>query len=484
MLKESDQSLLAQKGISQEQLDAQIERFKKGFDPLKITSPASIGDGILQLSETDIEKAVDLYRSTDVNVLKFVPASGAASRMFKSLFAVLDSGGKEEQSTASTFFGKVYDFAFVDDLMQVFEKTSSISFRDAIQQADVSVVDALLTEKGLNYGSLPKGLLKFHRYEDENRTPAQEHLKEGIAYARKNGMVNIHFTVSPAHLELFKKHLEEAKSKYPSTSINITYSTQKESTDTAAVDMENSVFRNEKGDILFRPAGHGALLENLNQLEADIIFIKNIDNVVPDRIKEMTIKFKEAIAGVLMGYQKRSFELLEKADAGEDVLLEGKALLAEMGTKGDLNEQQVVEKLNRPIRVCGMVKNEGEPGGGPFWVKTGSNESLQIVESAQVDENDPDQLAIFQQSTHFNPVDIVCGTNTYKGEKFNLLDHRDDDTGFITEKSFQGKKLKAMELPGLWNGSMAHWNTIFVEVPLITFNPVKTVIDLLKENHQ
>lgn len=484
MLREPDHQLLSQKGISEEELSAQLSRFEQGFDSLKITSPAVIGNGILNLSEQDMEQANSTYKESSASVLKFVPASGAASRMFKGLFAVLDSQGVEEKKLGSEFFHSLSDFAFVDDLRASYEQTNEKSFDDAAANNDIAVVASLLTEEGLNYGSLPKGLLKFHSYEDHKRTPAQEHLEEGVAYAQKDAVVKIHFTVSPAHMASFQNHVDEAKKRYPSVTMSLDFSTQKESTDTVAVDLENRPFRDEDGNILFRPAGHGALLENLDQLDADIIFIKNIDNVVPDRLKEMTIKYKESIAGILLEYQTKAFDLLKRADAGEDISSEGTHLLKEMGTKGNLNKDEIIEKLNRPIRVCGMVKNEGEPGGGPFWVQTGNTESLQIVESAQVDETDTAQQTIFESATHFNPVDLVCGVKDYKGQKFELLKYRDDDTGFITEKSYQGKKLKAMELPGLWNGSMAHWNTIFVEVPLITFNPVKTVMDLLKDNHQ
>ena len=484
MLKELDHSLLTKKEISEEQLKAQLDRFKTGFDSLTIIAPATIKDGILKLSEEQIKTAIEDYRNAEIDVLKFVPASGAASRMFKNLFAFLESNGKDEKENASRFFEKIENFAFFNDLKEVFENKSTHSFEEKIGEQDIQVIASLLTEDGLNYGNLPKGLLKFHRYEDQSKTPAQEHLQEGVAYAKKKERVKIHFTVSPAHTELFQKHTKEALKSYPTVDMKIDFSIQKESTDTVAVDSDNNLFRNEGGEILFRPAGHGALLENLDQLDAEVIFIKNIDNVVPDRLKEITIKYKEAIGGVLLSYQAKAFDLLRKADAGEDISVEGTSLLAEMGAKGAFSLDEVVQNLNRPIRVCGMVKNEGEPGGGPFWVKSGNMETLQIVESAQIDSSNDEQRSIFEKSTHFNPVDIVCGVKNYKGEKFELLAYRDDNTGFITEKSYQGKKIKAMELPGLWNGSMAHWNTIFVEVPLITFNPVKTIMDLLKANHQ
>ncbi|MBC6409506.1 MAG: DUF4301 family protein [Ekhidna sp.] len=483
MLKESDYALLEQKEISEKHLQHQLERFERGFEALQITSPATIDNGILRLSDEAVQNAVNLYEESEIEVLKFVPASGAASRMFKNLFAVLDSNGKEQQKIAALFFENMQRFAFTDDLQKSFESEKGRSFKKAVNDKDIEVIASLLTEKGLNYGGLPKGLLRFHRYEDHVRTPAQEHLEEGIKYAQKEGVVKIHFTVSPAHLEKFQAHVEEAKANYAGVNIRVDFSFQKESTDTVAVDMENVLFRDESGKLLFRPAGHGALLENLNQLNTDIIFIKNIDNVVPDRLKQTTIRYKMALAGILLKYQSKAFGLLEKAESGEDIVSEGRQLLLKMGSKGDFPKEEVLSYLNRPIRVCGMVKNEGEAGGGPFWVRSGENESLQIVEAAQVDKTDALQQSIFKRSTHFNPVDLVCGVRNYKGEKFDLLKYRDENTGFITEKSYQGKKLKAMELPGLWNGSMADWNTVFVEVPLLTFNPVKTVMDLLKSNH-
>ncbi|MDE0472464.1 MAG: DUF4301 family protein [Ekhidna sp.] len=484
ILEEPDYALLKEKDISQEQLQHQLERFKRGFEALKITSPATVDHGILRLSEEMIQNAIDRYEASEIEVLKFVPASGAASRMFKNLFTVLDSKGKQGQETVAAFFKEIQQFAFFDDLRQSFESENGGSFNEALKNKDVEVIASLLTEKGLNYGTLPKGLLRFHRYDDDARTPAQEHIEEGVRYAQKEGVVKIHFTVSPAHLENFQAHVEESRAIYPEVNIQIDFSTQKESTDTVAVDMGNVPFRDENGKLLFRPAGHGALLENLNQLNADIIFIKNIDNVVPDRLKETTIRYKKVLAGVLLQYQEKTFSLMERAKGGEELVSEGRQLLSEMGIKGDFSPEEVSSYLNRPIRVCGMVKNEGDTGGGPFWIISDGIESLQIVETAQVDQTNTAQQTIFEKSTHFNPVDIVCGLKNYKGEKFDLLKYRDNDTDFITEKSYQGKQIKAMELPGLWNGSMADWNTIFVEVPLITFNPVKTVMDLLKSNHR
>ena len=363
-----------------------------------------------------------------------------------------------------------------------------------------AVVAALLEAAGLNYGALPKGLLKFHRYEDGSRTPLEEHLVEGALYAaNKNGKVNVHFTVSPEHRRLFENLVADKAVVYAKkygVDYNVTFSEQKPCTDTVAADMNNQPFR-DNGKLLFRPGGHGALIENLNDLDADIIFIKNIDNVVPDKLKGDTVLYKKLIAGVLVALQQKAFAYLELLDSGrythEQVLeilqfLQKKLFCKNPETK-NLEDAELVlylkEKLNRPMRVCGMVKNVGEPGGGPFLAYNSDGTiSLQILESSQIDMDDPEKKEMFEKGTHFNPVDLVCAVRDYKGHKFNLVNFVDKATGFISYKSKNGKDLKALELPGLWNGAMSDWNTVFVEVSLSTFNPVKTVNDLLREQHQ
>jgi hypothetical protein len=337
-----------------------------------------------------------------------------------------------------------------------------------------------------------------------SRTPAEEHLVEGALYGTDaDGVVRIHFTVSPEHLSLFKKKCETAATLFEKryeVKYEITFSEQKPSTDTIAVDENNEPFRTTEGKLFFRPGGHGALLENLNDLQADLIFVKNIDNVVPDRLKDVTIRYKKAIAGLLLDRQQRVFSYLRLLEQPENQLTDKQ--LAEMASylenelstkptgKAHLSNRStlinyLVSKLNRPIRVCGMVKNEGEPGGGPFWaIQADGTTTLQVVESSQIDLKDPEQAAIAATATHFNPVDLVCGVRNYKGEKFSLPDFRDPETGFISSKSKDGKPLKAQELPGLWNGAMSDWITIFAEVPIITFNPVKTINDLLRPEHQ
>ncbi len=362
-------------------------------------------------------------------------------------------------------------------------------------------MEYLLEDKGLGYGKLPKGLLKFHHYDSANRVALEEHLVEAAKYGTsKNGKAIVHFTVSPEHMEKFAEQVHKVKAKYENefkVTYDISFSVQKSSTDMIAVDMENEPFREKDGSLLFRPGGHGALIENLNDLNANLIFIKNIDNVVPDRLKKTTTVYKKAIGGLLLKLQSEAFELLKGLDKRNDPeLIKRVAEFAktELNIKIpqdfeglNLNDKKsfLHRHLNRPIRICGMVKNEGEPGGGPFWVKNSKGEvSLQVVESSQVNSNDDAQMEILKSSTHFNPVDLVCGIKNYNGESFDLHKFIDPETGFISIKSKDGKNLKAQELPGLWNGAMADWITIFVEVPVITFNPVKTVNDLLRPQHQ
>lgn len=495
MLTQEDKLYLSQKGISEEKLNAQLECFKTGFPWLKLASAASAGNGITIPSEAerkDYLAAWDEYLKGEGKVLKFVPASGAASRMFKNLFEFLDN--EEKTDFISKFESSLNQFAFIDDLKEAIAKNGG---KDDLKTS----IATLLGEEGLSYGKLPKGLLKFHKYEDGARTPVEEHLVEGALYAGgKNGDVNVHFTVSPEHRPLFEALVKKVSPKYEEkfgVKYAIGFSEQKSSTDTVAANPDNTPFRGKDGKILFRPGGHGALIENLNELAADIIFIKNIDNVVPDRLKAETVEYKKLIAGVLVSKQKKAFEYLELLDSGKYTHAELEEIIRflrdELSCRNpelkDLEDAELAiylkSKLNRPMRVCGMVKNVGEPGGGPFLAYNQDGTiSLQILESSQIDTNNAEYLQMFNNGTHFNPVDLVCAVKDYKGNKFDLTKHVDSLTGFISGKSKDGKELKALELPGLWNGAMSDWNTIFVEVSLGTFNPVKTVNDLLREQHQ
>lgn len=507
MLNNQDRKTLSEKGITEVQLSEQLNCFKTGFPFLKIIDAAEIGYGIIKVDSKEsayyLHQWDEYLQKKDANILKFVPASGAASRMFKDLFEFLESNDDNPtNSSVKNFFNEIEKFAFFNLLNEKCKANSRYFISELISKGDYkAVVKNLLSEEGLNYGFLPKGLLLFHSYPDEKRTSAKEHLIEGALYAtNKNKLSNIHFTVSKEHKLLFEQHISEFVKEYEKkygVSYTISFSEQKPSTDTIAVDKDNKPFREEDGELVFRPGGHGALIENLNDINTDIVFIKNIDNVVPDSLKKPTVEYKKIIAGILVELQKQTFDylkeleqdsisnekLLEIADFSDKKLNNHYSKLKEL-SKEELKEY-LIRKLNRPIRVCGMVKNEGEPGGGPFLVENNDGSiSLQILESSQIDKNNPSDNEKMKRSTHFNPVDLVCGVKNYKGEKFNLLKYVDKNTGFISLKSKNGKELKALELPGLWNGAMSDWNTIFVEVPIETFNPVKTVNDLLRPEHQ
>jgi len=511
MFKPEDINQVISMGSQIDSVEQQIWNFKTGFPFIQLTGAASQNHGLLQLSEAEIEKYVSIFEekvAEGIELLKFVPASGAASRMFKSLFSALEELQKGKESSevikekeVALFINQLDQFAFYDDLKQMADN-ESIGINEVPLQ---KLLEWNLLEQGLNYGNLPKGLLKFHTYPQVHRTPLEEHFVEGASYSKNSSsVVKIHFTVSPEHQTAFEKKVAEILPKYEQlfgVKYQISFSQQKPSTDTIAVTTDNEPFRNKDGSLLFRPAGHGALLENLNDLDADIIFIKNIDNVVPDQLKKPTIAYKKALAGVLLSYQEEIFmyqktlkehhySALESAFYAEAANFLENVLNVIPPHDQFYNEKEelynyFIQKFNRPLRICGMVKNQGEPGGGPFFVQNQDGSvSLQIVESSQINFSEPEQAAIANNATHFNPVDLVCAVKDYTGKKYNLLDFSDPKTGFISVKSKDGKVLKAQELPGLWNGAMSDWNTLFVEVPVETFNPVKTVTDLLRKEHQ
>ena len=515
MFNEKDLKQIQSKGIDLQTIDFQIENFKQGFPYINLVSPATRQNGIIFFNEKETKELSDFYteNAKNKNILKFVPASGAASRMFKHLFEFRDNyKGTDEDyknfledksfNSVYNFFDKIKNFAFYDDLKVVMLK-HGLNIEQCIKSKDfVTVIDFLLSEKGLNYAKLPKGLLKFHNYPDGSRMSVEEHLVEGAVYCKdKNNNVAIHFTVSPEHKKEFSKEVNRVKGKYEkyfNVKFNIDFSIQKSSTDTIAVDMDNKPFMEQDQSLIFRPGGHGALIENLNDLEGEIIFVKNIDNIVPDKLREPTYLYKKVIAGYLLKLRKKTFEYLEMLEKGNlnnsqldeiENFAENKLEIRIEDNFKNLTKHEktkyLFDKLNRPMRICGMVKNEGEPGGGPFLIRNSKSEnSLQIVESSQIDLKDPEQNNIIQQATHFNPVDLVCSVRDYKGEPFDLKKYVDPSTGLISVKSKNGKNLKAQELPGLWNGAMADWITVFVETPIMTFNPVKTVNDLLRKQHQ
>ena len=505
MFTQDDLKQIESKGITVAQVESQLEDFKNGFPFLKLKSAAAVGNGILACDDAACDNYISVwedYKSKGKGIVKFVPASGAASRMFKDLFAFVDA----EYDAPTTdfeknFFKHIHSFAFFAQLDAACKKNQGCGIDELIQKGEYkAVVKNLLGEEGLNYGQLPKGLLEFHTYGDASRTPLEEHLVEGALYAGSKGVVAIHFTVSHEHRALFENKIKSVLPVYEKefgVKYDVSMSEQLPSTDTIAANVDNTPFRDDKGRLVFRPGGHGALIANLNRIDADIVFVKNIDNVVPDRIKDDTVKFKKVLAGVLVSLQKQAFEYLKQLESGNyshDTLEKiirfvQRDLCCRNEDIKNLEDADLViylkNKLNRPMRVCGVVKNVGEPGGGPFLTyNSDGSVSSQILESSQIDKSNQEYVDMFVKGTHFNPVDLVCALKDYKGEKFDLTSYVDKSTGFISSKSKSGRELKALELPGLWNGAMSDWNTVFVEVPLSTFNPVKTVNDLLREQHQ
>ncbi len=506
MLTPQDLKTLEEKGISQEELNAQIERFRTGFPYLKLAGSATIGSGIIRLTADEQHAAIERwnkYLNDGGEVCKFVPASGAASRMFKALFSFVD-GNEDipaEGSDVDELIKNIHNVAFYGELDDLCREIYHKSVDDLAEEHRYKdIINAIISDKGLNYGNLPKGLLTFHKYADSTRTPVEEQLVEGAqTAAQHNGHVNLHFTVSTNHHKLFEQKLASAVPDLEhrmDVKFNITMSEQKPSTDTVAVNPDNSLFK-ENDSLVFRPGGHGALIENLNDIDSAVVFIKNIDNVVPDSRRGATCQYKQVIAGYLIQAHDMIEKFLRKIDSGKydmEDLRDMIAFLHQVLNVRDskmktLDDSELVlyikEKLNRPLRVCGMVRNEGEPGGGPYiaYNQDGST-SPQILESHQIDPTNNEYKAMVAQATHFNPVDLVCYIKDINGNKFNLPQYVDANTGFISSKSLHGKELRALELPGLWNGAMSNWNTIFVEVPIETFNPVKTVNDLLREAHQ
>jgi len=474
---EQDLRQIREHGLTPEAVERQIENFKRGFPFLKVVKAASPGEGVAVPSAEEVAAAVARYDGalSEKKVVKFVPASGAATRMFKELFAFVNEG--KRGAGIDKLLDNIEKFAFWPELKAVLPAGAD----------DKTVVSAIVKE-GLNYGAKPKGLVTFHSYPEGSRKAVEEHLVEGAMYAAAGGTVRIHFTVSAEHMEGFKALLAEkvpgCEKRY-GVKYEISFSVQKPSTDTVAVNPDNTPFRTDEGRLLFRPAGHGALIENLNEIDADIIFIKNIDNVTTDALKADTVTYKKALAGMLVELQERTFDYLRKLEAGEADLKEAAAFIEErLCTKlpAAYDRNLLMKVLDRPIRLCGMVRNEGEPGGGPFWVANADGtQSLQIAESSQIS---PEDLPLMKSATHFNPVDLVCGVKRADGSKFDLRNYTDPETGFISSKSSGGRELRAQELPGLWNGAMANWNTVFVDVPISTFSPVKVVQDLLRPQHQ
>ncbi|MBR5332095.1 MAG: DUF4301 family protein [Muribaculaceae bacterium] len=507
MLTTEDMKTLEAKGVSQSELEAQIERFKTGFPFLKIANSAQIGNGIMKLTPEEEAEAVarwKKYLADGGEVCKFVPASGAASRMFKSLFSFVEGEADvpAEESDVAKLIADIHNLAFIGELNDVAIKLYSKDVDALIAEGEYKkVIAAIILPEGLNYGNLPKGLLTFHAYADgTTRTPVEEQLVEGAQSATgADGVVHLHFTVSGNHRQLFADKLAAkvpALEEKMGVKFDISMSEQKASTDTVAVNPDNTLFR-ENGSLVFRPGGHGALIANLNDIDSAAVFIKNIDNVVPDSFRDATLQYKQVIAGCMMQAHDKIEEYLRKINEGNYTIEDVREMIEFLHKTLNVRDEQmkhledvdlvlyIKNKLDRPLRVCGMVRNEGEPGGGPYIAyNADGSTSPQILESHQIDLSRDDYKAMMAQATHFNPVDLVCYIKDIDGNHYDLPKYVDPATGFISNKSLHGKELRALELPGLWNGAMSDWNTIFVEVPIETFNPVKTVNDLLRPTHQ
>jgi hypothetical protein len=500
---DEDLEAIRAKGIDIQEVSRQLEIFHRGVKPVKLIRPARVGDGIVQITPNERDRLVSVHDHAALGgrMLKFVPASGVASRMFKDWYSYYQRGGFDSPERSAEFLHDIVKFAFFNDLERIMALDGQDIEGCTRAERHADILEYILTPRGLNYAWLPKALLKFHIYPGHNRTAMEEHLVEAALYVRDaRNICKVHFTVSEEHESPLRDLLSRVRGYYEDlhgVKYEIAVTIQFSSTDTIAVDMENRPFRDKKGKILFRPGGHGALLQNLNAIDGDIIFIKNIDNVVPDRLKDTTVFYKKVLGGYLVQLQDEIFQnlsLLFSEEMNDEMLSKMIRFCREEmflsfpdgfgNYSASAKKEYVFRKLNRPIRVCGMVKNEGEPGGGPFWIEEeDGTQSLQIVEHTEVNLHSEEEEEIWKSSSHFNPVDLVCGVRNYRGEKFDLNLYGNRDLVFISEKSHEDGDLKALELPGLWNGSMAFWNTVFVEVPLETFNPVKTIDDLLRKSH-
>ncbi|MCF8025800.1 MAG: DUF4301 family protein [Desulfobacteraceae bacterium] len=517
-LTSTDIAQIKEHGLNVEAVEEQISIFEKGAPYADLDRPSIVGDGIKRLSDRELDEYIRMYEHAAARreVTKFVPASGAATRMFKSLLKIAEKSGKIEYENISSlakkeggdyaeilrFMDNIDKFAFYPSLRSRM-KYDGLNLDQLKQQGDFTdIIDYGLSEHGLGYASKPKGLILFHKYPTGSRTAFEEHLVEAAAYVKDlKGISRLHFTVSPEHRAGFEGLLQRVEGDYESAygvNYQVGFSEQSPSTDTIAVDMNNRPFRDNDGNLVFRPGGHGALIGNLNRLDADVVFIKNVDNVVPDRLKDETYRWKKVLGGYLFMTEEKIREYLERI-SGESPETEDiesamafvkKELCIEVpdhlsDAPPEKKQRFLKDRLQRPLRICGMVPSTGEPGGGPFWVKGSDGAtSIQIIENAQINPDSPQQQSILKGLTHFNPVDIVASLRGPNGTPYDLNQYVDQKAVFISVKSKEGRDLKALELPGLWNGAMAGWNTIFVEVPLITFNPVKTVNDLLRDEHQ
>ena len=495
-----DIAQIKQMGLSRSDVERQLAIYSRGTCYLQLDRPCTVGDGIRSVSPSQRKKLIQYYEAEadQCKILKFVPASGAASRMFADWFAASQKGSFGSATLDRSFFADLNKMPFISILQK--EKSALQIIR---QQNVGAILDHILSPNGLRFGWLPKALIPFHTDRNgEVRTAFEEHLLEAAGFAVGNGkFCRLHFTVSPEHVRDVRSLMKDMLFLYEKrcgVQFKVDLSVQSPATNILATDEKNLPFRDENGSLVFRPGGHGALIQNLQNLDADLIFIKNIDNILPAGLQKKILPYKKILGGLALQLQKSVFTMirqLQRKRIGADELdaianfcrIELGRGFSKHFLKLSLQEkrQELLWHLDRPIRICGMVRNEGEPGGAPFWVREeGGSQTLQIVESAHVNQNRPSQKNIWSQASYFNPVDMVCCTKNHCGKKFNLADYVNSDAYLIITKTEKGRRLKAQELPGLWNGGMAYWNTVFVELPLIVFNPVKTVYDLLRPQHR
>ncbi|MGD0021390.1 MAG: DUF4301 family protein [Smithellaceae bacterium] len=486
-------------GLSRQDVDKQLNTYRRGSVFFDLNRPCTVKDGIISVTPAQKKKLIALYENEarKYKLLKFVPASGAASRMFVEWFSAGEDGSFGSPDRDRLFLQKLNKLAF---FILIERNRQGKKFFD--QKNIKNLLEFILLPDGLNFGQLPKALIPFHRYSSgETRTALEEHLGEAGRYIRsREGLSFVHFTVTAKYKAATAKHLKAVLKKYEKlfgVKYRITLSIQSPASNTIAVDENNLPLRDTKGRLLFRPGGHGALLKNLSSVNADFIFVKNIDNVVPEKHLEKILAYKKMLGGMALQTQKEIFAILKKMEKNELNLAQIQKIITYCSQKlnitlplgfsqqsGKRKTQILFSLLNRPLRICGVVKNEGEPGGSPFWVKEkDSTQTPQIVEIGHVDKDKPEQQAIWSRAKYFNPVDMVCCIKNYRGEKFDLDNYVNPDAYLITSKNERGQSLKALEVPGLWNGGMAYWNTVFVELPLSVFNPVKTVDDLLRPEH-
>jgi hypothetical protein len=485
-------------GLTPGDVEKQLAMYRHGSNYLKLNRPCAINDGILSINRAELKELIKIYdkEAGKFKLLKFVPASGAASRMFAEWFLAVEKGGFDSPSLNQSFLRSFKKYPFYSLIKQ--NKCAS----EFIEQKNIkSLLDYILSAKGLNFGWLPKALIPFHHYRaGEARTALEEHLFEAAQYVRSAGDVcYLHFTISQEHKNNITKKIKAVKSKYENLcriKYKISSSVQSPLTNMLAVDENNLPLRDAAGNLIFRPGGHGSLLANLKNLDADLIFIKNIDNIAPEKLLKKILPYKKMLGGLALKIQQEIFVILrqmenDEIDSRQIEKIKNYCSLINVVFPRNMSRQSlkiqkqiIFSSLNRPLRVCAIVRNEGEPGGAPFWVEERDGiQTLQIVESGHVEKNNPKQMKVWSAAQYFNPVDLICCTKNYRGKKFNLDSYVNPDAYLITMKNEKGRSLKALESPGLWNGGMAYWNTVFVELPIIVFNPVKTVNDLLRPEH-